>query len=353
MGLLRVVLALSVIIGHAASPLGDYWGIGAFYAVNMFFMISGFYMALILNEKYSDPNHNTIFYMNRALRIYPTYLVGILLSIMVIFATGDFHRVATDLTNMNIGEKIFFVLSNLFVFGQDLSYVFNFGVHISPIGSSLNPPSWSIAVELMFYLIAPFIFRSSRKVLVTLVLGCMYFIAIKHVVFPINDISFMRTGVEYSMMQYYFFPSSVMFFALGGVSYHFVYKHVFVEKKMFSNLQYLVGIMILLIISRTVPIIPWYHAVFFVFMISSLFMVTKNIEFDRKLGELSYSIYIIHFPILLFVKKFLWGKIYGISFGAYIVTFLTLVISIVVYKLVERPIDRYRQLKAIGSGQTS
>ncbi len=41
MGLLRVILAISVIIGHSEAPLGDYWGIGAFYAVNLFFMISG------------------------------------------------------------------------------------------------------------------------------------------------------------------------------------------------------------------------------------------------------------------------------------------------------------------------
>jgi peptidoglycan/LPS O-acetylase OafA/YrhL len=45
---LRLLLALAVVAGHA----GMQFEIGPRYAVNVFFMISGFYMTLVLNEKY-------------------------------------------------------------------------------------------------------------------------------------------------------------------------------------------------------------------------------------------------------------------------------------------------------------
>ncbi|EPR37113.1 hypothetical protein dsx2_1056 [Desulfovibrio sp. X2] len=54
MGVLRLFLALSVVAGHAQSTVFGYRGIPATYAVNCFFIISGFYMSMILNGKYRD-----------------------------------------------------------------------------------------------------------------------------------------------------------------------------------------------------------------------------------------------------------------------------------------------------------
>jgi peptidoglycan/LPS O-acetylase OafA/YrhL len=51
MGILRLLLAVSVIAAHAGPILGTMMVPGN-YAVETFFMISGFYMSLILNSKY-------------------------------------------------------------------------------------------------------------------------------------------------------------------------------------------------------------------------------------------------------------------------------------------------------------
>ena len=45
MGVLRLFLALSVLFGHIGVPLG----ISPIYAVQGFYIVSGFYMSLILN----------------------------------------------------------------------------------------------------------------------------------------------------------------------------------------------------------------------------------------------------------------------------------------------------------------
>ena len=68
MGVLRCLLALSVLLVHDVD--GWFKLIDGAAAVQCFFLISGFYMALVLNERYADLGS---FYFNRALRLLPTY----------------------------------------------------------------------------------------------------------------------------------------------------------------------------------------------------------------------------------------------------------------------------------------
>ena len=72
MGLLRIILALLVVGSH----LGAFGG--ATFAVKAFFIISGFYMALVIDKRYyALPISN--FYASRLMRLLPTYwVVGLL-----------------------------------------------------------------------------------------------------------------------------------------------------------------------------------------------------------------------------------------------------------------------------------
>src|SRR5579884_1438107 len=72
MGILRVYLALCVIAAHATSnglPRSLHSGKEA---VQIFYLISGFYMALVLSSRYDAPK---AFYLSRFLRIFPTYWI--------------------------------------------------------------------------------------------------------------------------------------------------------------------------------------------------------------------------------------------------------------------------------------
>jgi peptidoglycan/LPS O-acetylase OafA/YrhL len=88
MGLLRLLLAVSVVVGHAGGVYGLRLenGGSAFLthgdtAVQAFYVVSGFYMALILSGKYvSAP----AFWVSRYLRLAPLYLFLSLLT----FATA-------------------------------------------------------------------------------------------------------------------------------------------------------------------------------------------------------------------------------------------------------------------------
>lgn len=77
MGSIRFLLALSVLIVHS-SPILGVTILPGYLAVQVFYVISGFYMALIYCEKYSNTERPVFyFYSNRILRLYPLYLAVI------------------------------------------------------------------------------------------------------------------------------------------------------------------------------------------------------------------------------------------------------------------------------------
>lgn len=85
MGLLRFMLALAVASGHASGFFGAdiYPKVQGSRAVQIFYMVSGVLIALILSGKYADTRQgNWIFYSNRAVKIYVPYLA--ILAVMVI-----------------------------------------------------------------------------------------------------------------------------------------------------------------------------------------------------------------------------------------------------------------------------
>src|SRR5262245_45783840 len=68
MGLLRFFLALSVAVWHIPGPAFKL--MYASVAVICFFIVSGFYMAMVLTERYDKAGE---FYWARFTRLYPAY----------------------------------------------------------------------------------------------------------------------------------------------------------------------------------------------------------------------------------------------------------------------------------------
>ena len=109
---------------------------GAFYAVPLFFLISG-YCIHLSNLKYVK-NKQALpikeYYKRRLLRIYPPYLVAVVFSILVNF----FTHTSTPISWADLLVHIFLLQ------GFTVSY-FN----------SINIVLWTITIELAFYIIYP------------------------------------------------------------------------------------------------------------------------------------------------------------------------------------------------------
>ena len=85
MGVFRFFLAYVVLISHC--PVGELnrWFHPAL-AVQCFFIISGFYMQLLVSEKYAGQDPTKFykdFYLSRIFRIFPVYWVILLITIIV------------------------------------------------------------------------------------------------------------------------------------------------------------------------------------------------------------------------------------------------------------------------------
>lgn len=370
MGLLRFILALAVIIAHS-EPLFGLIFIPREMAVQSFYIISGFYMAFILNEKYVGPDSYKLFITNRFLRLYPVYWTIAGLTVVMAFIslkiTGFPYMIRFYIKYshlMNIKSFVYIIATNLFIVGQDsLSFL-----KLGPGGSlvftsnfldsgpqvylfSLAPQAWTISLEILFYLIAPFIvrrdiYRISVIILLSLILRFYIY----------------GSGLDHDPWTYRFFPTELAFFLFGAVSYK-LYRILKTVK--FSKRLYLIVFLTVISLTSVYQFIPaveegwfninqWTYYLILVVSIPFIFVHSKNMKFDYFLGELSYPMYISHFlifymttyyyPADLFEKyhyigylekhheiKYLGSILFIILFSALLVRFLI------------KPIERYRQ----------
>jgi len=178
-GLLRLLLALSVLFDHTGgvpTPWGVYTIIGGPLAVECFFIISGFYMGLVLNERYDRPALTGAFYANRAIRIFSLYYLFLALYLAV-FVAAQAGSGASPLwpyltPTLPLHDKALLAALNFTVIGQDLPlwlridhghlvwtiHAFHTGqlevFHLMAI-----PMAWSLSLELCFYALAPWVAR--------------------------------------------------------------------------------------------------------------------------------------------------------------------------------------------------
>ena len=115
MGVFRMLLALSVFVAHS-KPLFHLPLVGGVMAVQAFYMLSGFYISMVLHERYVGEASTVRFYRNRIIRLYPAYLFTLLVGVV---ATAVFHVGPFDTWIEHASE--FHPVSLLILAGSNLS----------------------------------------------------------------------------------------------------------------------------------------------------------------------------------------------------------------------------------------
>ncbi|HWY10164.1 MAG TPA: acyltransferase [Bacteroidia bacterium] len=341
MGILRFLLALSVIASHASGigiplPHGKPYPMWATYLIDgrqsvaLFFIISGFYMAMVLNTKYQG--HTLRFYGNRFLRLWPTYIIVLILACIF---TPVGSTIIKMTTYCGLMVKSYVWLSNIFILGTDSFWLLsldNCHLHYFPAflnansnGASLlvNQPAFSISMEMVFYLMAPFILRSLKRVWIYFGIGVLYYFY------------FVLSNNLNIIYQYHLFPASFIYFALGALAWHYSKNKNFelTDKKIILLFAGCIVLMFAYTLFSMILILC------FTLMVPRLFDLTKHSKADRLIGELSYPLYIVHFPVLIYLRS---CNIKQHHLGLLCFS-ITLVISILIHFIVERPIDKWRQ----------
>lgn len=360
MGILRLLLALSVVIAHSDAIFGTKL-VGGKIAVQAFYIISGFYMSMILNEKYIGKNSSfKLFITNRFIRLFPIYwsvLLGtVLICIVVtIFSHGQNSPKFDSYLSVktNILSFTYLILTNLFIFGQDivmflginpndgsLFFTSNFEKTNPPLHSFLFiPQAWTLGLELTFYLIAPFILKRGIKLVVILI--CLSFI-LRMYLYNVLD-------YRNDPWSYRFFPTEVMFFLLGYIAYR-IYK-IIKTKSIPVYLEILTFCLVLIftVIYRFLPHISFNYIPFslneivyfsmIVLSIPLLFKFLKNNKLDNHIGELSYPVYIAHMMVIVVCNSIPIGYFKT----GWLISLITILVAYLLNKIIASPIEKYRQ----------
>lgn len=349
MGIVRLLLALSVLIFHAGKFF-NYNIVNNTIAVFSFFIISGFYMALVLDKKYSKQQSKLLFWGNRFLRIFPLYWLSLLVVFLFVLVKFVFHIGTDDNAIVHYGK--YSLHSSSLLFYTDLfNYIVRnitligtidyFRVNDNTPGYLLVQQAWTLQIELLFYVIAPYLNQLSKKIFIVFflvyVVSFFGFIAPLHLLPP-------NLG--------YIFLNNLVFFLLGMMSYRFLYSWLQTKKMHFSVTR---GVFIFLILYLLLyHVISFKYQIFnvslndilyysiFLFSMPFIFLQTSVSVIDSYIGKFSYPVYITHFIVIKLLSNISLFK-QDSNIKTILIITLTFFISLLAIKFIEIPIDRIRQ----------
>lgn len=381
MGLARLYLSLCVVAAHSTAvvPWATHSGPEA---VQIFFMISGFYMALIAG-KYDSKRE---FYASRFLRIYlPYYVVciGILaISVAAGLSTGKWLQLSSYRTwssNQNgIVGFLMAAFSNLSIFGTDwtqflsdepgngIQFAEDFHKLPHPLSHYLLiPPAWSVGVELVFYVFVPFLNRLRTK----------WLAGVLALALAARIVTYEHLGLNWDPWTYRFMPFEISQFVLGMLSYRLYqgmkessnagkFPKAVVGINGLSRVQMDVGRLdyriqvcvalvlfwltcqsicflntsgITLVYARLISYLLWF------LILPVLFAATSSNAIDRTLGDLSYPLYLTHY----FIVGLIGAISTRIEFADWLRGPLTAIVAIVISLLlmfyVTEPLEKHRR----------
>ncbi|MDA7638003.1 acyltransferase [Candidatus Pelagibacter sp.] len=339
---LRAIAVTSIIFYHAKISLyGKEFFSGGFLGIDIFFVISGYLISLlILTDLDSNNNFSfKLFYEKRIRRIFPLLFIVLIFSLI----PSWFILIPSDLVNFSKSSifSIFFV-SNYFFTIQDY-FAFN---------SLLIPllHTWSLSIEIQFYIVISiltfFLFKKLKK-------------KISLVFFLILILSLIISSLysqENSIGSYYYIQFRIWEFLAGSLLAIIEIKdkkRTIFDKDIFNELLLLIGIFLTLssiyfFNNKTqhpsyVTIIPIFGTCLIIWFSKKNYFVTKILSSKPfvSIGLISYSLFLWHYPIFAFYR---YSYATGNIISKLIFFSILIIISIASYFLIEKP---FRNQKTI------
>jgi peptidoglycan/LPS O-acetylase OafA/YrhL len=340
---LRGIAALTVFIGHSIgtivnldllnkitpTPLSIFYN--GYAAVMFFFVLSGFVLSLpfMNNER---PLSLTAFYIKRIFRIYPAFIVAILLSVLLKEFVYDRHAMASsvlwfkqywawDWNKTNLKE----ILRTFLLIGPSFKT------------QLIDPPIWSLVVEMKMSILLPFFILIVSRCGVIINIGL--FLVISYVAYRYTglQISVFYWGVLLAKYQLHLRSELKKWPAIALVSVILI-----------SLLLYNTGLEFLSFHSKPYYIIfsNYLPAIGSCIIIISV-LASKRLSsiFQHKtgvfLGSISYSFYLMHFPVLIAVTTLMINRFaYSVQIAVGLAFLLTIAIAWLMMLFIERPFQR-------------
>lgn len=322
LGAYRTFLALMVVVQHLAGA----HVLGA-YAVFGFYCISGYLMTTVINESYGHSIKGVgRYFLNRFLRIFPLYWLSAFLSIVLVLMFGASETRAFH-PDIYLPQNALDALRNLFIFFPQLE---------SP---RLTPPAWALTVELFFYLLIGLgISKSKTITVIWFLLSVCY-----HLFAALNN---------YGWNDIYFTVwAASLPFSTGAMIYHF---RVFLPRA-FVVFPKSIYMAILLFIA--LPINWWLAtsggyvreigfyinylicALTIAYLVSGSLPITQFQRMDKRIGDLSYPIYLFHYQIGFLVMSTIGYFGFAVPRGDILLALASIPVIVIVAWLIVRWIE--------------
>lgn len=316
MGFYRLILAVLVVLSHADARFYGYNP--GVVAVISFFILSGYVMSILIDKYYRQPSAIPIFYLDRMARLFPQFLFYMVLTSLVI----HFFKIDSPFINqLNFSKWLlnFFILPQaLFMYWAD--------------GALPIPQSWSLGLELTFYLVIPWvlIFLSRRQIYGLALASFLVFIAAYF------------GKIDSDIFGYRLLPGTLFMFLVGWS---------FFENdkgsRAFRIVVFLSASMLLVYAHANESIykLPYNKEVLagliFGILVVSVIRHFKFSQMDEFFGNLSYGVFLNHFIVIWMMQKLLAIHDFNAGNLAILLVF-SFILAWGSFLCVERPALRWR-----------
>ncbi|TRZ75812.1 MAG: acyltransferase, partial [Chitinophagaceae bacterium] len=307
---LRGLAVLAVILFHAKE---SYFPLG-YLGVDVFFVISGFVVTPLILRIFTDQANGGgrrlsnlgYFYMRRFYRLAPALAVVLTISAVTILLLGpiaDHQRFARQ------------GIATLLLAGNIGAYRYS-GNYFSPNPNPLVH-TWSLSVEEQIYIFLPLILililrnRKNLKKITAFVLGVISAVSFVSFIFlAILQPLYSRAGISIASQFSFYSPiDRIWQFTAGGLAYLLIDRYHNRIRKIPKGIQLLTVIAVVMILFgplhmnlKVSSILASFIAVIVILFKSLDVLPDFLIKKIEWVGDRSYSIYLVHMPLLYLAK---------------------------------------------------
>jgi len=352
---LRALAVSLVLLCHLKLP-GFQFG---FIGVDIFFVISGYLITRVLFKNYinsgdGDPQKNSLalmsFYLRRIRRLLPAAIAVIIIVNALSYLT---ENSASRSNLLNDSKWAVFFLANIAFLRSESDY---FRQSSEP---SLLQHYWSLGIEEQFYFVWPLLFLIAAS-FSKIKFRSKYFRFYHRLVLLIVLVSVL----SFLFLQFGFgaTPKAVYFsiftraWELGVGSFFGILAFQKKETKVFSNMERYLPLFLVLIFSAVVIndqnwarliILPALATGYFLYSGEGRHSNNNNqnilwaslLRFSVFIGTMSYSLYLVHWPIILIASEY---RLMNQAVDKFLILIVAVVAGYLLWKFVEVPFQKLK-----------
>ena len=333
--ILRGISVLSIVLYHGFPKTFN----AGYLGVDLFFLISGFVIAPKIERIiHSDDSWREMktFFVSRFWRLTPALLITLIFSLLLILFLGGIGYIKNSLL------QAFFSSIAL----GNLSAYYFLGNYFQPIPNPLIH-TWSLSLEEQIYIFTPLMFLLLSRLFKVKKVAILYFL-----MFSIS-LLFLFLAPKLAIERYSFYSPVTRYweFCLGAVIF-FASRNSKIEIEKRNSRRKLISYLLFVLMVYLLFFGP--HNPLFIFLLIVVFFKSLLFSLENKLpkslvvagcfiGDRSYSIYLVHMPIIWIFSYSPIVTLYGLGErNPVLVVFsilLTFLIGQILYKSIE---SKYR-----------